>query len=63
METIRVILALAVIRELKIHQLDVKGAYLNGILQENIMMRQPEGYADGTGQVCLLIKTIYGLKQ
>lgn len=26
-------------------------------------MRQPEGYEDGTGQVCQLIKTLYGLKQ
>jgi hypothetical protein len=26
-------------------------------------MRQPEGYGDGTGRVCLLIKTLYGLKQ
>jgi len=43
--------------------MDVKGAYLNGTLQENIYMRQPEGFGDGTSQVCQLRKTLYGLKQ
>ena len=43
--------------------MDMKGAYLNGNLQENVYMHQPEGYDDGSGRVCLLIKTLYGLKQ
>jgi hypothetical protein len=43
--------------------MDVKGAYLNGILKEDVYMRQPEGYGDGTNRVCKLIKTLYGLKQ
>ena len=43
--------------------MDVKGAYLNGILQEKVYMRQPTGFDDGTGRVCQLIKTLYGLKQ
>jgi Reverse transcriptase (RNA-dependent DNA polymerase) len=63
METIQAILAIAPTRKLHIHQLDVKGAYLNGILQENIFMKQPEGYGNGTHRVCQLIKTLYGLKQ
>jgi len=63
METIRAILAIAPSRKLHIQQLDVKGAYLNGKLKERVLMRQPEGYDDGTGRVCLLIKTLYGLKQ
>ena len=63
METIRAILALVLIKGLKIQQMDVKGAYLNGILKEKIYMRQPEGYDDGSGRVCLLVKTLYGLKQ
>ena len=63
METIRTILAIAPTRKLHIHQLDVKGAYLNGILKETIYMRQPKGYGDGTNHVCQLIKTLYGLKQ
>jgi hypothetical protein len=63
METIRAILALVPIKGLKIQQMDVKGAYLNGILKEKVYMRQPEGYDDGSGRVCELIKTLYGLKQ
>jgi transposase InsO family protein len=63
METIRAILSMVPIKGLKIQQMDVKGAYLNGILQEKIYMQQPEGYDDGSGRVCLLVKTLYGLKQ
>ncbi len=43
--------------------MDVKGAYLNGTLRETVYMKQPEGYDDGSGRVCLLAKTLYGLKQ
>jgi len=43
--------------------MDVKGAYLNRTLKECIYMCQPEGYRDGTNRICLLIKTLYGLKQ
>ena len=63
LETIRAILAIAPSRKLHIHQLDIKGAYLNGTLKEKVYMKQPEGYEDGTGRVCQLIKTLYGLKQ
>ena len=43
--------------------MDVKGAYLNGDLKEEIYMNQPEGFNDGTSCLCHLIKTIYRLKQ
>jgi hypothetical protein len=43
--------------------MDVKGAYLNGKLKEKVYMQQPDGYNNGTGRVCLLLKTLYGLKQ
>ena len=43
--------------------MDIKGTYLNGTLHETIYMRQPEGCEDGTGQVCKLVKPLYGLKQ
>ena len=43
--------------------MDVKGAYLNGYLQELVYMHQPDGYDDGTSKICCLVKTIYGLKQ
>jgi hypothetical protein len=50
-------------KKLKVQQMDIKGAYLNGILKENLHMKQPEGFKDNMDRVCLLIKTIYGLKQ
>jgi hypothetical protein len=62
-ETLRAILAIAPTRKLYMHQLDIKGAYLNGILKERVYMKQPEGYGDGTDRICLLVKTLYGLKQ
>ena len=43
--------------------MDAKGAYLNGYLKESVYMRQPDGYDDGTGHICHLVKTLYGLKQ
>jgi hypothetical protein len=48
---------------LEIGQMDIKGAYLNGELEEEIYMRQPEGFSDGSGRVCRLKRTLYGLKQ
>ena len=48
LETIRAILAIAPTHKLYMHQLDVKGAYLNGTLKERVYMRQPEGYDDGS---------------
>jgi hypothetical protein len=44
-------------------QMDVKGAYLNGHLKEEIYMKQPAGFDDGSGRVCRLVKALYGLKQ
>ena len=62
-ETIRTILAEAVQRRWKLRQMDVKGAYLNGYLKEEVYMDQPYGFGDGTSKVCRLVKTLYGLKQ
>jgi len=62
-ETIRALLALVPSKRLKVRQLDVKGAYLNGKLTQAIYMAQPVGFEDDSGQVCLLVKSIYGLKQ
>ncbi len=63
LESVHATLGIAAIKDLKISQMDVKGAYLNGELEEEIYMRQPEGYDDGSGRVCRLHKTLYGLKQ
>ena len=54
---------MVVSKRLKVCQLDVKGAYLNGTLTQPIYMEQPVGFENGSGLVCLLIKSIYGLKQ
>ena len=43
--------------------MDVKGAYLNGKLSHPIYMKQLIGFDDSSGLVCLLVKSIYGLKQ
>ena len=50
---------------MKIHQMDVTAAFLNGDLEEEIHMKQPEGYAEPGKEdlVCSLKKSIYGLKQ
>jgi len=62
-ETIQALLAMVSSKKLKVRQLDVKGAYLNGILTQPIYMEQPTSFDDKSRLVCLLIKGIYGLKQ
>nr|GEZ45207.1 zinc finger, CCHC-type [Tanacetum cinerariifolium] len=63
--TIRLLLALAAIHDLVIHQMDVKTAFLNGDLDEAIYMKQPEGFVmpGHENKVCKLKKSLYGLKQ
>ncbi|GKF25023.1 retrotransposon protein, putative, ty1-copia subclass, partial [Tanacetum coccineum] len=60
--SIRVILALTACKDYELEQLDVKTAFLHGNLEEVIYMRQPQGYEQGN-KVCLLNKSLYGLKQ
>ena len=62
-ETLRTLLAFSAINDLKLCQFDVKGAYLHGKLNKTIYMVQPPGYNDQSGQSCLLICSLYGLKQ
>jgi hypothetical protein len=63
--SIRMLIAFASINNLEIHQMDVKTAFLNGDLDEEIYMEQPEGFvAPGNEKkVCRLVKSLYGLKQ
>ena len=62
LEMIRAILALAITEDWEIQQMDVKGAYLNGKLKEEIYMDQPDRFNDGIFRLCQLIKTLYRLK-
>ncbi|CAI7778587.1 unnamed protein product [Closterium sp. NIES-53] len=59
----RVLLAEAAVKGWHVQQEDVDHAYLNAVLQEEVYVRQPEGFDDGTGRVYRLRKALYGLKQ
>ncbi|GJT69582.1 zinc finger, CCHC-type containing protein [Tanacetum coccineum] len=63
--SIRVLFASASIYNLPIHQMDVKTAFLNGDLDEEVYMKQPEGFVfpSHENKVCKLKKSLYGLKQ
>lgn len=63
--SIRSVLAIANQLDLHIHQMDVKSAFLNGTLSEDIYMKQPDGFVDKNNpeKVCKLKKSLYGLKQ
>ena len=62
--SIRILLAIAAVFGLEIHQMDVVTAFLAGDLKEEIYMEQPEGYEmNGKDMVCRLIKSLYELKQ
>ncbi|GKB55931.1 zinc finger, CCHC-type containing protein [Tanacetum coccineum] len=63
--TIRLLLALEAIHNLVIHQMDVKTTFFNGDLDEEVYMKQPEGFVmSGNGhKVCKLVKSLHGLKQ
>jgi len=52
LEPIRALLTLATDQDWEIQQMDVKGAYLNGTLKEEIYMAQPDGGSDGTNKAC-----------
>ncbi|RVW97571.1 Retrovirus-related Pol polyprotein from transposon TNT 1-94 [Vitis vinifera] len=64
-DSLRIILALVAHFDLELQQMDVKTTFLNGELEEEVYMKQPEGFpsSDGEQLVCKLKKSIYGLKQ
>ncbi|GBE86172.1 hypothetical protein SCP_0900490 [Sparassis crispa] len=62
--SIRIILALAAHHDWDVHQMDVKGAYLNADLEEEIFMKQPPGQAERGKEHWVCVRhAIYGLKQ
>lgn len=64
-DSLRIILALVTYFDMELHQMDVKTTFLSGELEEEVYMKQPEGFfsSDGEHLVCKLKKSIYGLKQ
>ena len=65
LDSLRMLLSLAAAVDLEIHQFDVKTAFLNAPLEEEIYMCQPEGFVDKNKphHICRLLKSIYGLIQ
>jgi hypothetical protein len=63
--SIRMLIFIAILHNLEIHQMDVKNASLNGELDEEIYMEQPEGFIvlRKEKKMCRLVKSLYGLKQ
>ena len=65
MKYIKILLSIAAYYDYEIWKIDVKTSFLNGYLEENIYMMQPDGFIT-EGQehmVCKLLKSLYGLKQ
>jgi hypothetical protein len=63
--SIRSILALSVQMGWRIHQMDVKTMFLNRIIEEEVYIKQPEGFEtfDRDSHVCRLKRALYGMKQ
>ncbi|CAN0843508.1 Retrovirus-related Pol polyprotein from transposon RE1 [Linum grandiflorum] len=64
LKTVRILLSLAVNLDWPLYQLDIKNAFLNGDLSEEVYMKVPIGVQQpGPGMVCKLRKALYGVKQ
>lgn len=62
--TFRVLLSVASQKKMIVKHADVKTAYLHGVLEETVYMRRPPGLpTKDEGKVCMLRKSLYGLKQ
>lgn len=65
LETVRLLIALAAHGGRTVHHMDVKSAFLNGDLSEEVYVHQPAGFVDNSNaaKVLRLRKALYGLKQ
>lgn len=63
LETFRILISLVNEKDFFLHKLDVKNAFLQGELKEEIYMKIPEGMKRSVNLVCKLNKTLYGLRQ
>jgi hypothetical protein len=63
--SIRIIISLATVFGWKLHQMDINTAFLNGEVEQEVYIEQPEGFVihDKRSHVCKLKKALYGLKQ
>eukprot|EP00877_Chromochloris_zofingiensis_P014640 jgi/Chrzof1/942/Cz01g34180.t1 len=62
--TFRALMAKAAEEDMELHKLDVKTAFLQGNLEEDVWIQQPRGYEEGSSELaCHLHKPLYGLKQ
>ncbi|KAI3750868.1 hypothetical protein L2E82_21745 [Cichorium intybus] len=64
-KSIRILFVIAAFYDYEIWQMDVKTAFLNGKLSEDVYMTQPEGFVQSKypNRLCKLVESIYGLKQ
>jgi hypothetical protein len=64
-KAIRILLAFAAFKGFKLYQMDVQNAFLNGVIQEEVYVRQPLGFENPKypNIVFKLLKALYGLKQ
>jgi hypothetical protein len=65
LESIRMLIAYATHHDFKLYKMDVKSAFLNGLIQELVYVEQPPGFEDPkkSNHVIHLDKGLYGLKQ
>ena len=62
--SVRLVLAISAIEDLHLHSVDISHAFIHGELEEEIYMKQPEGFEEmGPDYVCKLQRSLYGLKQ
>jgi hypothetical protein len=64
MEAIRLLLAYACSKNTKVYKMDIKSTFLNGELEEEVYIEQPEGFqlSENADYVCKLKKSMYSLK-
>ena len=60
----RALLAKVAADDMELHQIDIKTIFLNGVLEEEVWVEQPAGYAEGGPSLdCHLHSALYGLRQ
>ena len=63
MDTVRALIQVGYQQDLLLHQMDVKSAFLHAPIEEEIYVKEPEGYSTTPNKVWKLNKSLYGLKQ